>query len=174
MLSYHTMTWQYQPGLHWNFCYAGMGAYAMILTSLPSALARIYLANFAARSSIDPYGGTVAVITLIPFMDKASLIPYQYWMAGRNEPAMRISSKPINPCASTIVCFGVSETRCQWIFVESKVLSRTLTIVGPYERIFVLDQFPKIPEARITRATMPLRTALRWMRTEAPPPATNT
>lgn len=85
----------------------------MILTSLPLAPARIYLANSAARSSIDPYGGTVAVITLIPFMDKASLIPYQYWMAGRKEPAMRSSSKPSKPCASTIVCVGVSETRVQ-------------------------------------------------------------
>lgn len=54
------------------------GTYAMILTSFPGAPASMLRVNCSPRSSIEPDGGTDAVITSIPRAVKASLIPRQY------------------------------------------------------------------------------------------------
>lgn len=72
-------------------------AYAMILTSFPRAPISISRANSSARSSIEPDGGTVAVMTSVPCSSSASLIPRQYWTPGKNRPARRNSSKPRRP-----------------------------------------------------------------------------
>lgn len=77
--------------------------HAMILTSFPFALADIFSANFAARASIDPDGGTAATITSIPFSASASVMPRQYWRPGNAGPANRSSSKPRRPCARTML-----------------------------------------------------------------------
>jgi hypothetical protein len=74
-----------------------MDTYAMILTLFPCAFSAILSASLAALASMDPEGGTVAVMTSIPLRASASRIPRQYWIPGRFWPARRSSSKPKRP-----------------------------------------------------------------------------
>jgi hypothetical protein len=82
--------------------------YAIILTSFPRAPSSISRANSSARASIDPDGGTVAMITSIPRAVSASLIPRQYWTPGRYRPAKRNSSNPSRPWARTTGYLGAA------------------------------------------------------------------
>lgn len=79
----------------------------MILTLLPPALLSMSVLSFAALSSIEAEAGTEAVMISIPFAPRASVIPRQYCIAGRNFPASRSSSNPRSPWARTIGFLGV-------------------------------------------------------------------
>jgi hypothetical protein len=83
-------------------------AYAIMFTLLPPAFSAMVSANLAARASIEPEAGTVAVITSIFFRASASRIPRQYWMPGRLWPAKCSSSNPRRPCARIIGFLGAS------------------------------------------------------------------
>ncbi len=52
--------------------------YAMILTLLPCAFRSILSPSLAALASMDPEGGTDAVITSVPVAASAAVIPRQY------------------------------------------------------------------------------------------------
>lgn len=80
-----------------------------MLTSFPRAPASMSRANSLARSSIEPDGGTVAVITSTPRAVRASLIPRQYWTPGRYGPPSRNSSNPSKPWARTTGYLGTSD-----------------------------------------------------------------
>lgn len=82
---------------------------AMIFTLFPFALACISSLNFWARASMDPDGGTVAVMTSMPFAASASRIPLQYCMPGATAlGTMLSSSNPRSPWARMIGFLGVS------------------------------------------------------------------
>lgn len=51
--------------------------YAMMLTLFPAAFCSITSASFAARASMEPDEGTVAVKTSTPFASNASRMPLQ-------------------------------------------------------------------------------------------------
>lgn len=71
--------------------------YAIILTFRPAPLAAMSLRNSSALSSIDAEAGTDEVITLMPFICIASLIPRQYCTPGKYFPARWSSSNPSSP-----------------------------------------------------------------------------
>lgn len=49
-----------------------------MFTLLPPAFSAMVSANLAARASIEPDAGTVAVMTSMPFCASASRMPRQY------------------------------------------------------------------------------------------------
>jgi hypothetical protein len=73
--------------------------YAMMFTLFPFAFASIVSANLAARASIEPDAGTVAVMTSIFLRLSASRIPRQYWIPGSFWPTRWSSSNPRSPWA---------------------------------------------------------------------------
>lgn len=58
--------------------------------------ARMSAASLAARSSIEPDGGTVAVMTVQLFAVRACLMPFQYSIVGRSGETLS-SEKPNRP-----------------------------------------------------------------------------
>lgn len=70
---------------------------AIIFTLFPAAFCAISFPSFAARCSIEADAGTEAVMTSIPFIANASVMPLQYRKPGSNGPAMCNSSKPNRP-----------------------------------------------------------------------------
>lgn len=58
--------------------------------------ARMSAASLAARSSIEPEGGTVAVMTVQLFAVRACLMPFQYSIVGRSGETLS-SEKPNRP-----------------------------------------------------------------------------
>lgn len=77
------------------------------LTPLPN-FPSIPSANFSARRSILPLGGTAAVNTSTPLLASACVIPYQYSIPGNLLPAKCNSSKPKRPWARMIGFLGAS------------------------------------------------------------------
>lgn len=82
--------------------------YATIFTLCPWAFFAIVSLSFAALDSIDPEGGTLAVMTLTALSSSAFTIPRQYWMPGIKAPKGCSSSNPRSPCVSTRGFRGVA------------------------------------------------------------------
>lgn len=61
----------------------------------------------AARSSMEPVGGTEVVMTEQLFCVRACLMPCQYSMGGRRAETLS-SEKPRRPWARTMGYFGVA------------------------------------------------------------------
>lgn len=88
------------------FTVGGSAAAACLSLSL-LVCARMSAASLAARSSMEPVGGTEVVMTEQLFCVRACLMPCQYSMGGRRAETLS-SEKPRRPWARTMGYFGVA------------------------------------------------------------------
>lgn len=146
---YHTMSVAVSAKLSLR-CEDGV-TNAIMLTLFPLALSSMTLAKLVALVSTEPAGGTSAVMTSTSFSASASVIPRQYWTPGRYGPARWSTSKPNNPWARMMGCFGGPAKNQSMEIVPKEDWQ---TIVLSNDRKIVFNYSAIVPQSRIF---LPLR-----------------